>query len=784
MKRILVSLLLLIFIAGPLAALDYNLGNGGTGGGGITSVQPSDLDAVDSPSDGEIPSKTAGGDTWTWIPASGTGDMLLATTQTATAGKTWNSWNVWNGTGTFNAFHLFASSAQFNLAPMLKEITAPVAISGFGLPYVSSVDSDLHFVDDSGVDTNLLDHAISAGNLPSDGYASTYVNASGDTMTGNLGIGVSPSYLLHLQKSGDSVSGGSVGRIFNGIYQGLNPGSNEVYFAGYINAISTGTTDNTGNAAHFGGGVVRSSDTFNGGTDMIVLEGRADSRSHVAGHEAMGLFGFVDFVSTGTAPGANDVRSAVRARACASTDADCGTDTSVGTLYGLHVENIQGGNSNSRAIYQAGTDDFVTLLASHTHFGSDTPHLAKVAITQAGGADVKPALSLRSGGASDYVYATFGRTSIDFSLAVAGASDQFATGSIAGDAVWSAQSTSNSIMFQSGVNSVPELTVDNNAVGISSTVPVAALGVTGGIIASSTITAQGGFHGDGANVTNLNAANLSSGIIPDARMPDLTGDVTTSEGAVATTIADNSVDGTDIALGSDAQGDIMYYDGTNWVRLAAGTDGNFLETNGAGQNPSWTNTGSLTQTLTNKTLDVEGTGNSVTTVEKVWLPAAGCNNATASTIWDLPTSNAPAAGCRTGTNMQKGVLDFDQSTDESAFNNIALPADWTGNVDARFFWEANDTGTNSVVWGIQTACVADNETDDPSLNTASTVTDANGGTTAHKVMIASVTGITTTGCAAGEFMHIKVYRDADNGSDTLAADARLIGVELTLRRAQ
>lgn len=37
------------------------------------------------------------------------------------------------------------------------------------------------------------------------------------------------------------------------------------------------------------------------------------------------------------------------------------------------------------------------------------------------------------------------------------------------------------------------------------------------------------------------AADLTSGIIPDARMPNLTGDVTTSEGAVATTIANDAV---------------------------------------------------------------------------------------------------------------------------------------------------------------------------------------------------------------------------------------------------
>jgi hypothetical protein len=43
----------------------------------------------------------------------------------------------------------------------------------------------------------------------------------------------------------------------------------------------------------------------------------------------------------------------------------------------------------------------------------------------------------------------------------------------------------------------------------------------------------------------------------------------------------------DIAGASWAQGDIVYFNGSNLVRLAAGTSGNVLQTNGAGANPSW-----------------------------------------------------------------------------------------------------------------------------------------------------------------------------------------------------
>lgn len=46
--------------------------------------------------------------------------------------------------------------------------------------------------------------------------------------------------------------------------------------------------------------------------------------------------------------------------------------------------------------------------------------------------------------------------------------------------------------------------------------------------------------------------------------------------------------GTDItSLAGLAQGDILYYNGTDWVRLGAGTSGQALITNGTGANPSW-----------------------------------------------------------------------------------------------------------------------------------------------------------------------------------------------------
>jgi hypothetical protein len=57
--------------------------------------------------------------------------------------------------------------------------------------------------------------------------------------------------------------------------------------------------------------------------------------------------------------------------------------------------------------------------------------------------------------------------------------------------------------------------------------------------------------------------------------------------AVTTTeILDNAVTGAKIAMGSDAIGDVLYYNGTDYVRLAAGTSAQVLTSAGAAA-PTW-----------------------------------------------------------------------------------------------------------------------------------------------------------------------------------------------------
>lgn len=189
-----------------------------------------------------------------------------------------------------------------------------------------------------------------------------------------------------------------------------------------------------------------------------------------------------------------------------------------------------------------------------------------------------------------------------------------------------------------------------------------------------------------------------------------------------------------------------------------------------------------TSTLTNKTLNVESTGNVLTITDHLWFAAARCDNATAtSPEWSFPTSSPGVPACQTGTNTQFGTMDFADSANLSAQLHVRLPADWTGTIDALFKWFTSAT-SGDVVWQLATICRADGETSDPAFNAASTVTDTAKGTTLQQ-NDAAITGVTITGCAAGEVLYVKVFRDSAHASDSLAATARLVGLELTYRRA-
>ena len=75
-------------------------------------------------------------------------------------------------------------------------------------------------------------------------------------------------------------------------------------------------------------------------------------------------------------------------------------------------------------------------------------------------------------------------------------------------------------------------------------------------------------------------------------------DVTASSPIASSGGADPNIS---FAIAGQAQGDIIYFNGTNWVRLGASTAGDVLTTEGAGQNPQWTSIAATVANVTSAT---------------------------------------------------------------------------------------------------------------------------------------------------------------------------------------
>lgn len=151
----------------------------------------------------------------------------------------------------------------------------------------------------------------------------------------------------------------------------------------------------------------------------------------------------------------------------------------------------------------------------------------------------------------------------------------------------------------------------------------------------------------------------------------------------------------------------------------------------------------------------------------------------AASLFGATTNGAATGQIETSTNkVNAKVLDFDQSTEEYACINIPAPDFWDlGTVTFQFHWTAA-SGTGDVIWGAQGLARSNDDALDTAYGTAQEVTDTLIATNDEHVTSAT-SAITIAGTPAkGDQLYFRVYRKAANGSDTLSADARLIGVRI------
>jgi len=144
-------------------------------------------------------------------------------------------------------------------------------------------------------------------------------------------------------------------------------------------------------------------------------------------------------------------------------------------------------------------------------------------------------------------------------------------------------------------------------------------------------------------------------------------------------------------------------------------------------------------------------------------------------ITNGPSSNTS----ETSTNkIGYDTVDFDQTTEESATVLIRTPTGWTGTTfTASVTWTA-DSGSGGVVWGISGRFLANDDAIDSAFGTEVTSTDTL--LAASDLHESPTTSAITAGgtAAASRILVLKIARKTGNGSDTLNADARLIGLRI------
>ena len=138
-----------------------------------------------------------------------------------------------------------------------------------------------------------------------------------------------------------------------------------------------------------------------------------------------------------------------------------------------------------------------------------------------------------------------------------------------------------------------------------------------------------------------------------------------SDGSItASKIANNAVAGTKIAMGSDAQGDVLYYNGTDYVRLGAGTAGQALTTGGSGANVSWT---TISTTMGG---DISGT----TTNAQIVANAVTANEIAADAVGssEIAAGAVAAAELASDAVTTVKILDANVTTAKIADNAVTL----------------------------------------------------------------------------------------------------------------
>lgn len=142
----------------------------------------------------------------------------------------------------------------------------------------------------------------------------------------------------------------------------------------------------------------------------------------------------------------------------------------------------------------------------------------------------------------------------------------------------------------------------------------------------------------------------------------------------------------------------------------------------------------------------------------------------------------PATGAVLDANSEYRL--FDAAADENAsWRNLRVSDSFLStSLSApkfRVYWTPVSATTGNVVWRVGSCTSAEDEAFPCSVSSFASVTDAVTGGAAGDLYVSAWTDLPSGSLTAGEALVVTVSRDADNGSDTMAGDAALVGVEFS-----
>lgn len=154
----------------------------------------------------------------------------------------------------------------------------------------------------------------------------------------------------------------------------------------------------------------------------------------------------------------------------------------------------------------------------------------------------------------------------------------------------------------------------------------------------------------------------------------------------------------------------------------------------------------------------------------IWIPASAF----------VPQTTSPAGyeERELATNdIMTAVATFDTAADENIQFSILWPVSLgTATVTFKYVWTHGSTATNfGVSFWLQALGRSDDDAGDTAMGTAVTNNDT-GGTTDDIYISPESAAVTISTLASGDMVFFRLFRDVSDAGDTLAVDARVLGV--------